>query len=140
MMTEKAVPAEHSRPAVPAGLAVRGRRFWRETTEKYEVSASELQLLREVCRTMDNLDDLAAAIAADGATVLGSKGQQVVNPALTEARGQRLALHRLIAALALPDEVGEAVPSVARLRASKAAAARWAGHQTDAQRRAALGA
>jgi len=138
-MTEKAVTAEHSQPAPPAGLAARGRRFWRETVEKFELSASELALLREVCRVMDRLDALAAVIESDGATTVGSKGQVVVHPALTEARGQQLVLHRLIGALALPDEVGEAVPSVARLRASKAAAARWAGHQTDAQRRAALG-
>lgn len=137
-MTEKAVTAEHSRPAPPAGLAARGRRFWRETVEKYDLNAAEMLILQETCRTLDDLDRLADAIAADGVTVLGSAGQTVVNAALTEARGQRLALHRLVSALNLPDAEGEAVPSPQRIRAKRAAASRWRDHQTDAELRAAL--
>ena len=124
---------------LPAGLGVRGRRFWRETASKYELSGPETELLTEVCRTLDDLDVLAAAVTAAGATVVGSQGQPVVNPALTEARGQRQALHRLLAALALPDDEDVALPSVQRLRASRAASARWQGHRGDVAKRAALG-
>ena len=137
-MNQSDSPSTVSPPPPPSGLGVRGRKFWRETVEKYDLSAPELQVLREVCRTMDDLDALASAIAADGATVLGSKGQAVVNPCLTEARGQRLALHRLIAALALPDEDGASMPTAGSIRAKRAAAARWRGHRTDTQKRAAL--
>ena len=108
----------------PKGLAARGRAYWGTITEKYEMTISETELLREVCRTLDNLDALAAVVAADGATTTGSQGQIVVHPALTEARGQRLVLHRLIAALALP---AEEIPSGAVLRSmagGKANAAR----------------
>jgi len=112
--------------AAPPDLAARGRKFWRETTGQFELAPPEMEILKEVCRTLDNLDQLAAAIATEGAMVSGSTGQPVVNPALTEARGQRLTLHRL------------AVPSSQTIRAKRAAASRWRGHQTDAQKRAAI--
>lgn len=124
--------------AAPPDLATRGRRFWRETTGQFELTGAELEILKETCRTLDDLDRLAASVAAEGAMVAGSAGQPVVNPALTEARGQRLTLHRLVAALALPDQDGAAVPSSQTIRAKRAAASRWRGHQTDAQKRAAI--
>lgn len=115
----------------PPGLASRGREFWTTTTGKFELSEQELSLLIEACRTMDDLDHLAAAIKRDGVMTTGSTGQSVVNPALTEARGQRLALHRILAALALPDEDGAAVKPARSIRAETAAKARWAGHRKD---------
>ena len=45
-----------------------------------------------------------------------------------EARGQRAVLHRLIAALQLPDVDGGSVPSGRSLRATAAAETRWRGH------------
>jgi hypothetical protein len=115
----------------PKGLAARGRRFWRLTTERFDLSDGELEVLTEVCRTLDNLDRLDAAISRDGVTVAGSAGQTVVHPAVTEARGQRALLHRLVAALALPDEDGATVPTAGTLRAKRAASVRWAGHVKD---------
>lgn len=112
----------------PTGLAARGRRYWQTTTEAFELTDSETEILLEVCRTLDDLDRLSAAIAKNGAMVAGSAGQPVVNPALTEARGQRAILHRLVSALALPDDDGHAVPTATHTRAATAAAARWAGH------------
>lgn len=111
----------------PAGLAARGTAYWQSVVTVYEISPSELAILIEVCRTLDDLDRLAEAISRDGATVLGSTGQTVVHPALTEARGQRLALHRLVAALALPDAEGDTVPTTGTIRGKGAARARWAG-------------
>ncbi len=87
-----------------------------------------MELLAEACRTLDNLDALAAAIAENGTMVAGSQGQMVVNPALTEVRGQRALLHRLLAALGLKDEDGQQVPTAQTLRASRAGQARWQGH------------
>lgn len=111
----------------PAGLAARGRTYWQTVVTDYELSPSELAILVEVCRTLDDLDRLAEAITRDGVTVLGSTGQTVVHPALTEARGQRLALHRLVSALALPDAYGATVPTTGSLRGKRAAQVRWAG-------------
>ncbi|BDZ60858.1 hypothetical protein Lsed01_00176 [Demequina sediminis] len=115
----------------PDGLGSRGARFWTATLEAYELSDSETPLLLEACRTLDNLDALAQAVADHGAMTVGSMGQPVVNPALTEARGQRIVLHRLLAALALPDEDGEAIPTGAQQRGKASAAKRWAGHTSE---------
>lgn len=113
-------------PATPAGLDQRGRRFWSSTVADFDLSGAELELLAEVCRTLDNLDQLADMIGKHGATVKGSQGQPVVNPALTEARGQRAILHRLLAALQLPDEDDQPVPSARSVASRDAARARWA--------------
>ena len=99
----------------PSGLQPRGTEFWRSIADEFELSDSEAQLLREACKTLDTLDDLAEAVERDGVTVLGSTGQTVVHPAVTEARQQRLVLHRLVAALQLPDDA--AIPTGETLRA-----------------------
>lgn len=118
------------RPA-PRGLGQRGRRYWREILGTFALSDSELHLLMEVCRTLDTLDQLAESVAKDGATVAGSAGQVVVNPCITEARGQRVVLHRLISALNLPDEDGAAIPTAHSQRGKAANAVRWRGHVKD---------
>jgi hypothetical protein len=115
-------------PRPPVGLGPRGRRFWRSTIADYELTEGELEVLAEAARTLDDLDRLAAAIAEHGAMTTGSQGQPVVNPALTEARGQRAVLHRLLAALALPDDDGKAIPTSTTTRSQTAARARWRGH------------
>lgn len=115
--------------SLPAGLGPRGSGFWSETTAEFVLDHGSSELLVEVCRTMDRLDYLAASIASEGVTVLGSQGQPVLHPGLAESRSQALALHRLLAGLALPAEDGGAsVESTSTLRARKAAKARWAGH------------
>lgn len=124
-------PIVATHPA-PAGLNDRGTAYWNHVVTEYELSASELTILIEVCRTLDDLDRLADVIASDGATTLGSQGQTVVHPALTEARGQRLALHRLVAALALPDVDGTTVPTTGTLRGKRAASARWSSSKRGA--------
>lgn len=118
-----------SPPRAPSGLGARGRRFWRATVLTYELTEGEREVLAEACRTLDDLERLAGATAEHGAMTTGSTGQPVVNPALTEARGQRAVLHRLLAALALPDPDGKSIPTTASLSARNAAASRWKGHQ-----------
>ncbi len=59
----------------PSGLAARGRAFWSQAVDTYELTESELSLLIEVCRLMDECEALCEAIAADGTTVAGSNGQ-----------------------------------------------------------------
>ena len=122
--------AAERRPRAPAGLARRGRQFWTKTVAVYSLSDAELELLVEVCRALDQCEDLQAAIATEGITVAGSKGQSRVHPAVAELRQVRLAVGRLIAQLALPDEEGESVPSPTTLRARNAAGARW-GHRAE---------
>lgn len=118
--------------SMPAGLGPRGSRFWSETVAEFVLDGGSSELLVEVCRTLDRLDDLAASIVSEGVTVLGSQGQPVLHPGLAESRSQSLALHRLLAGLALPAEDGGAsVESTTTVRARKAATARWAGHNAS---------
>lgn len=64
----------------------------------------------------------------------------MVHPVLTESREQQLVLHRLIAALALPDGAGETGAVRGEAEGSRAAAVRWAGHRREiAARVVALG-
>lgn len=109
----------------PKGLDTRGRSYWGSIVGAYELTDTELELLAEACHTLDDLDLLEAVIAEKGATVTGAAGQSVVNPALTEARGHRLALHRLVSALNLPDEDGESIPTAIAIRNRTNARARW---------------
>jgi P27 family predicted phage terminase small subunit len=116
-----------TRPKAPTGLGTRGKRVWRRLHDHYAFSPAETELVVEVCRTVDTLEQLAEVVAADGTTSIGSKGQTVAHPALQELRQQRIALGRLLAQLDVEDVDGRAVPSPQTLRARTAAAARWAG-------------
>jgi hypothetical protein len=95
-----------------------------------------------VCRTIDACEALQALIDRDGLTVAGSAGQERLHPGITELRGTRLALGRLLSQLGLPDEDGTTMASPERLKARKAAAERWAAPRSgtrvsDAAREAA---
>lgn len=104
----------------------RGDAFWQSITARYELAPGELELLAETCRTLDVLVDLDLQIATTGPMTTGASGQPVVHPAVGEARGQRLALHRLLAAMNLPDADGETIRTARSIRGTTAARARWA--------------
>ena len=116
------------RPPAPVGLDARGRRFWTRTVATYALSPSERELLVEACRALDTCEALQAVVGAEGITTAGSKGQPRAHPALAELRQARLALARLLAHLALPDDSGSAVASPASIRARRAAQSRWSTH------------
>ena len=116
-------------PSPPADLVARGRgrRFWKSVLTEFEASPSELELLAEACRT---LDELRRAVERDGAIVTGSVGQPRPHPALTEARQQRAELRRLLDVLGIPAPLAsaaeaEGVVSIATRRATRAVRARW---------------
>lgn len=106
------------------GLGARGSAFWRDCVEAYDLSDSELQLLGEAAHMIGEIDSLRAALATDGVTVEGSRGQSRVHPAVNEIRQHRLALARLLKAIDLPGE--DVVPETQTTRDARAAAnARW---------------
>ncbi|KZF00879.1 terminase [Rhodococcus sp. EPR-157] len=91
------------RPArkAPTGLKRRGAALWRSMTTAFDLEQHELTTLREVCRTVDAIDALQAVVDRDG--VMNESAQGVrAHPALVELRQQRLALTKLVAALAIP--------------------------------------
>jgi hypothetical protein len=112
----------------PVDLGPRGLDFWRSTVDEFDLSATEAELLTEVCRLLDECEELRQAIGRDGVTVLGSTGQVRANPCLTELRQHRLAVGRLIAQLAIPDASDKVLRTPRQARAHQGAQARWAGH------------
>ena len=110
-------------PPAPKDLHDRGRRFWRRHVREFEFSVSEIELLTEICRTLDLCEALEATIRAEGPTSSGHVGQPVSHPAAREIRQQRLALGRLLAQLDLPG--ADEIKSPTQLRAQKAARSRW---------------
>ena len=120
--------------AYPEGLGDAGRALWdavhddlepRDESEAgWELDAREQLVLEAAARQADLNRGLEAAIDRDGLTVAGWAGQPRLNPAATELRQGRIALQKLLAELALPNESGQAVTSAQR-RAKAAAEARW---------------
>ena len=118
------------RPAAPAALAKPGKALWRsilgDLDPGWELDARELHLLERACRCADELVLLEAQVDSAGATVTGSRGQVVVNPALAEARQLRLAQLRLLGAIELVDpQAATRAATPAQARARRAAGARW---------------
>jgi hypothetical protein len=75
-------------------------------------------------RQADDLARLEVVIAEQGATAVGPTGQRVVHPAISEAQHSRLAISRLLGALALGEEDGDPGTAASR-RGRRAARARW---------------
>jgi len=118
---------EKGAPKVPDGLGLRGAAFWKSVQSELEFDARETDLLIEICRTLDTIDLLAAAVARDGLMLVGSQGQQVLNAAVGELRQQQAAYARLCAQLNM--ESAEAATPMRSPRAASASATakrRWA--------------
>lgn len=112
-------------PRAPSGLGRRGREYWKRAQAQLEFTDTEEVLLLEVVRCMDRLDVLDKSIRELGPMVLGSSGQDVVNPALTEARGQQAILHRLMGALQLEDVDGTVIRSPRHVAGVNSQAGKW---------------
>lgn len=83
----------------PGDLSERGRSLWTDVLDAYELSPAELQVLDEAARTLDELERLRAALAAEDTITVGSTGQPVVNALFDALRRHRDLLARLLAAL-----------------------------------------
>ncbi len=88
-------------PGPPAGTGAAGLRLWSSVVEEYDLEEHETALLVEAVRTVDLLDELAERVRKDGAVIASPQGDKA-HPAAVEARQQRIALARLLAALRLP--------------------------------------
>ena len=89
------------KPKTPQGLRAPGKRLWSSVVDEFDLDEHELAMLVESCRTVDVLDLLDAKVRDEGPTVKGPQGTKA-NPALVEARQERIALARLLAVLRLP--------------------------------------
>ncbi len=115
---------------MPAGLGTAGAALWKRLTapvdgDELEFSVAELVTLELACRQADDIAHLEKVLAADGPTVVGSRGQVRLSPIPAELRLQRAALARLVAQLAIPDPDEEVGLAPSARRAQRAAEARW---------------
>lgn len=85
----------------PEGLAAAGTALWANVTSVLGLDEHEALSLRELCRTVDVLDELQAVVARDGVLLDSSQGMRA-HPALVELRQQRIAYARLVSAMQLP--------------------------------------
>lgn len=99
------------RTAPPTDLNDRGRRLWAACLTQDQTLADPQNPLRDVllqaCRLADQLDVLAARLAADGPIISDSKGTPAPHPALKVSHQGQALLARLIAALRMPDHSGK---------------------------------
>jgi P27 family predicted phage terminase small subunit len=113
----------------PKGLGNSGRSLWSQIQKalpaQWELDERELAILAAACRQRDDLAKLEASIAKFGVMSVGSKGQPVVNPAVSEARQARLAIGRLLGEISLPDEAANRPLTGRSRRAKHAADTRW---------------
>jgi hypothetical protein len=85
----------------PAGLGAEALALWSSVVDAYDLEEHERTLLVQAVRTVDLLEKLDEEVRRDGPLVESPQGQKA-HPAATEARQQRIALARLLAALRLP--------------------------------------
>jgi hypothetical protein len=118
----------------PTGLKAPGRRLWVTVADRYVLTASEMAMLEQACRTSDEVDRLEKAVRAlPELTVQGSMGQIRPHPLLAEVRAHRLLLERLTGALNLPDEDEEVGLTPAQKHGRRAINARWKDHVPNAK-------
>lgn len=123
------------KPQVPASLSAAGQVAWRTLTDAYDLTASELVLLAEVCHTLDELAALRVAREGAEPVVEGSQGQPKVHPLFAELRAHRLSLGRLVDQLALPAEYEDEGSTPRQQSARKAAETRWSLERQRRERR-----
>ncbi len=105
----------------PQGVGAASRRLWTSVVDAYDLEEHERALLVEAVRTVDLLEELDKRVRADGALHDSPQGLRA-HPAAVEARQQRIALARLMAALRLP--AGEAGNQQATARPQRRGGAR----------------
>lgn len=109
----------------PEGLGEAGLALWQQVLGTFELAPAEAALLVQACRTVDELEAIATALAAGPVMVPGSTGQPKASALFAEARAHRLVLGKLLEQLALPDEGEDEGRTPNQERASKAANVRW---------------
>jgi phage terminase small subunit len=128
-------PARHSGhprtsdvPAPPAGLQAGGAALWSSVVAEFDLRADEIPVLAELCAVVDECSALRGAIAEQGLTVTGSRGQVRPHPLLNSLNAARATLVRLTGTLGLPSDPEDVAVTEASKRAQHAAQQRWKGH------------
>jgi phage terminase small subunit len=89
-------------PPAPSTLGGHGRKLWRSVLGAYLLTPAEHEVLIALCHATDQLEKLNAELVSAPLTVKGSRGQQVPNPLLAEARSHARTVETLQRSLCLP--------------------------------------
>ena len=114
-----------SLPGPPEGLGEPGIRLWTSVAGEFVLNAGELEILRQACRTSDEITSLEAELRSSSLVVAGYAGQPRPNPLLKIIQDHRLLLRRLVDSLNLPDEDEEVGLRPGQRHAQRAARGRW---------------
>jgi hypothetical protein len=117
------MPDESPKP--PDGLETAGRQLWDSVTATFVLGAGEIEILRQACRTSDEIALLEAQLRGSSLVVAGYAGQPRPNPLLKIIQDHRLLLRRLVDSLALPDDDQERGMRPGQKHAQRAAQGRW---------------
>lgn len=104
----------------------RGAAFYELARDTFELSETELELLAEAARLLDELEILNHRLEEDGLILTTPSGLVKSHPALSEARSHRIALARVLAQLNLPSESGDVLATGLQARSAMANKTRWA--------------
>lgn len=108
----------------PAGLAERALELWTGVTDTYDLRVDDLFVLEAACREVDLIDEMVIRQRTEDLIGVGSQGQPVAAPLVSELRQHRATLAALMRQLKLPDEDGRAAANTSAA-ARAAANARW---------------
>ena len=112
-------------PKPPDRLETAGRQLWDSVAASFVLNAGEVEILRQACRTSDEITSLEAELRGSSLVVAGYSGQPRPNPLLKIIQDHRLLLRRLVDSLALPDDDQEHGMRPGQRHARTAANARW---------------
>jgi hypothetical protein len=115
-------------PEPPRGLVEPGVRLWTSVAASFVLNAGEIEILRQACRTSDEIVLLEAALRGSSFVVADYSGQPRPNPLLKIIQDHRLLLRRLVDSLALPDDDQEHGMRPGQRHARTAAQGRWKSH------------
>lgn len=114
-------------PRRPRDLGEAGSALWDSVIPEFELSPTEITILRHACREEDLIDRLHEALADAELTTRGSMGQEVASPFVSELRQHAATQATLLAKLKLPETPTSSARKKAAVSESarKAARARW---------------
>lgn len=113
---------------VPSGLGEAGEDLWASITKDRDLDAASKVLLLNACRIADRLDDLDSEI--DGRlTSYNQRGDEVINPLISEHRQQYSTLATILSKMGLgelpkPKQADSRWDELAKKRAERAERAR----------------
>jgi hypothetical protein len=126
-------PSSEHNVKPPTGLRASGKQLWDSVTATFVLNAGETEILRQACRTSDEITSLEAELRASPLVVAGYAGQPRPNPLLKIIQDHRLLLRRLVDSLALPDADQEHGMRPGQRHARTAAQGRWKDHAPNAK-------